>query len=198
MGVCHTGRALCNSFTSYAGAGTGAQEYRLVAPEGFPLAYEVMPGNTSDKTTLTDFLKKIEVLYGKSQRVWVMDRGIPTEATLAQMRQSETPVHYLVGAPRGRLSKLEQARESVEVKLLEQSDELSILARSNGRMHKERAMRQRKLKRLWKRLQQLQRQKLTRDQLLIKLGAAKKDAGKAYALVNIALPKDKEFLNPWL
>jgi transposase len=175
----------------------------IVTPEGFPLAYEVMPGNTSDKTTLADFLKKIEAQYGKSQRVWVMDRGIPTEATLAQMRQSETPVHYLVGTPRGRLTKLEkafvgkpweQARESVEVKLLEQSDELYILARSTGRMHKERAMRQRKLKRLWKRLHELQRQKLTRDQLLIKLGAAKKEAGKAYALVNISLPKDNEDL----
>ena len=175
----------------------------IVTPEGFPLAYEVMPGNTSDKTTLADFLKKIETQYGKSQRIWVMDRGIPTEATLEQMRQSETPVHYLVGTPRGRLSKLEkafvgkpweQARESVEVKLLEQADELYILARSAGRMHKERAIRSRKLKRLWKRLHELQRQKLTRDQLLIKLGAAKKEAGQVYALLDIALPKDNEDL----
>ena len=175
----------------------------IVTPEGLPLAYEVMPGNTSDKTTLVDFLKNIETQYGKSERVWVMDRGIPTEETLAQMRQSETPVHYLVGTPRGRLSTLEKAflaqpwekaRESVEVKLLAQGDELYILAKSTGRMHKERAMRQRRLKRLWKCLHELQRQKLTRDQLLIKLGAAKKDAGKAYALVDIALPKDNEDL----
>jgi hypothetical protein len=171
----------------------------IVTPEGFPLTYEVMPGNTSDKTTLADFLKRIEDQYGKSERVWVMDRGIPTEATLAQMRHSETPVYYLVGTPRGRLSALEKAflgkpwdkaRESVEVKLLEQSDELYILAKSGGRLHKERAMRQRKLKRLWKRLHELQRQTLTRDQLLIKLGAAKKEAGSVYALVAIDLPKD--------
>jgi hypothetical protein len=171
----------------------------IVTPEGFPLTYEVMPGNTSDKTTLADFLKRIEDQYGKSERVWVMDRGIPTEATLAQMRQSDTPVYYLVGTPRGRLSALEKAflgkpwdkaRESVEVKLLEQSDELYILAKSSGRLHKERAMRQRKLKRLWKRLHELQRQTLTRDQLLIKLGAAKKEAGSVYALVAIDLPKD--------
>ena len=171
----------------------------IVTPEGFPLTYEVMPGNTSDKTTLADFLKRIEDQHGKSERVWVMDRGIPTEASLEQMRQSDTPVYYLVGTPRGRLSALEKgflgkpwekARESVEVKLLEQSDELYILAKSTGRMHKERAMRQRKLKRLWKRLHELQCQKLTRDQLLIKLGAAKKEAGKAYALVSIRLPKD--------
>ena len=171
----------------------------IVTPEGFPLTYEVMPGNTSDKTTLADFLKRIEDQHGKSERVWVMDRGIPTEASLEQMRQSDTPVYYLVGTPRGRLSAREKgflgkpwekARESVEVKLLEQSDELYILAKSTGRMHKERGMRQRKLKRLWKRLHELQCQKLTRDQLLIKLGAAKKEAGKAYALVSIRLPKD--------
>lgn len=171
----------------------------IVTPEGFPLTYEVMPGNTSDKTTLADFLKRIEDQYGKSERVWVMDRGIPTEATLAQMRQSDTPVYYLVGTPRGRLSALEKAflgkpwdkaRGSVDVKLLAQSDELYILAKSSGRLHKERAMRQRKLKRLWKRLHELQRQTLTRDQLLIKLGAAKKEAGSVYALVAIHLPID--------
>lgn len=176
----------------------------IVTPEGFPLTYEVMPGNTSDKSTLADFLKHIEDQYGKSERVWVMDRGIPTEASLAQMRQSETPVYYLVGTPRGRLSALEKAflntpwekaRESVEVKLLAQADELYILAKSSGRMHKERAMRQRKLKRLWRRLRELQHQRLTRDQLLIKLGAAKKEAGKAYALVAIRLPLDDTDLN---
>ena len=126
-----------------------------------------------------------------------MDRGIPTEATLASMRKAEVPVHYLVGTPKGRLSKLEQAfltkpwaqvRESVDVKLLEQEGEIYILARSHGRMHKERAMRRRRLKRLWKRLGELQRQKLTRDQLLIKLGAAKTDAGRAWGLVDIDLP----------
>jgi hypothetical protein len=76
----------------------------IVTPEGFPLAYEVMPGNTSDKTTLKDFLQKIEVQYGKSERVWVMDRGIPTEETLEQMRHSDPPVCYLVGTPKGRLT----------------------------------------------------------------------------------------------
>ncbi|NNF96093.1 MAG: IS1634 family transposase [Halobacteria archaeon] len=171
----------------------------IVTPEGLPLAYEVMPGNTCDKTTLEDFLKRIEEQYGKSERVWVMDRGIPTEKTLQTMRQSDPPVFYLVGTPRGRLTKLEtaflnqpwaEARDRVEVKLLEKDDELYILAKSAGRVDKERAMRQRKLKRLWKRLHELQRQKLTRDQLLIKLGAAKKEAGKVYALVDITYPAD--------
>jgi transposase len=175
----------------------------IITPEGFPLAYEVMPGNTSDKTTLADFLKKIEVQYGKSERVWVMDRGIPTEETLKQMRQSDPPVSYLVGTPRGRLTALEKAflgkpwehaRESVSVKLLAQEGELYILAKSEGRLHKERAIRRRKLKYLWKRLHELQQQKLTRDQLLVKLGAAKKEAGRAYFLVELRLPQDDEEL----
>ena len=169
----------------------------IVTPEGFPLAYEVMAGNTSDKTTLADFLKRIEEQYGKAHRTWVMDRGIPTEESLGQMRAAATPIHYLVGTPRGRLSKLEkeflklpweQVRELVEVKLIEQAGELYILSRSVGRMHKERSMRRRRLKRLFKRLRELQQQKLTRDELLIKLGAAKKEAGHAYRLVDLHLP----------
>ena len=80
----------------------------VVTPQGFPLAYEVMPGNTSDKTTLKDFLKQIEAQYGRSDRVWIMDRGIPTEETLEQMRTGDSPVHYLVGTPKGRLSKFEK------------------------------------------------------------------------------------------
>ncbi len=176
----------------------------IVTPDGFPLAYEVLPGNTSDNTTLEDFLAKIQAQYGKADRVWVMDRGIPTEATLASMRKADVPVHYLVGTPKGRLSKLEKAfltkpraqvRESVDVKLLEQEGEIYILARSHGRMHKERGMRRRRLKRLWKRLADLQRQKLTRDQLLIKLGAAKTEAGRAWGLVDIRLPDVDQPLN---
>ena len=169
----------------------------IVTPEGFPLAYEVLAGNTADKTTLADFLDRIEKQYGKAERIWVMDRGIPTEEVLAQMRRAETPVRYLVGTPKGRLSKLEksfltkpwkQVREQVQVKLLDQGDELYVLALSQGRRNKERAMRRRRLKKLWQRLHELQRQTLTRDELLLKLGAAKKEAGRAYALLAIDLP----------
>jgi transposase len=79
----------------------------IVTPQGFPLAYEVMPGNTSDKSTLANFLKTIEARYGKANRTWVMDRGIPAEETLRQMREVHPPISYLVGTPRGRLNKLE-------------------------------------------------------------------------------------------
>ena len=70
-------------------------------PEGFPLGYEVLPGNTRDKQTLGSALASIEKQYGKARRVWVMDRGIPTEETLEQMRHSDPPVHYLVGTGPG-------------------------------------------------------------------------------------------------
>lgn len=175
----------------------------IVTPEGFPLAYEVMPGNTSDKTTLKGFLEKIEKQYGKAQRIWVMDRGIPTEETLQQMRQSNPPVLYLVGTPKGRLSKLEdplrqlpwhEAREGVEVKLLAQEGEVYVLAKSEDRVNKERGMRRRQLKGLWKRLHELQEMELTREALLMKLGAAKQQAPSAWRLVKVQLPKgEKKF-----
>jgi transposase len=178
----------------------------VVTPEGFPLAYEVMPGNTSDKTTLHDFLQRIEAQYGKARRTWVMDRGVPTEETLTEMRTAPTPTHYLVGTPRGRLSQLEkdfllkpwaEVRDSVHVKLVEQDGELYILARSDGRRDKEQAMRRRRLKKLVKRLHELRQQKLTRDQLLIKLGAARKDAGPAmYRLIDIQLPGQDQPVTP--
>src|SRR5207249_9456747 len=75
----------------------------IVTPEGYPLAYEVLPGNTSDKTTLKTFLEKIETLYGKAQRIWVMDRGIATEAVLEEMRRSDPPMSHLEGTPKGRM-----------------------------------------------------------------------------------------------
>lgn len=139
--------------------------------------------------------------YGKAERIWIMDRGVPTEEILLQMRESVPPVSYLVGTPRGKLTQLEQrflnmtwekAKESVDVKLLKEDGEIYILVRSNGRKDKERAMRQRKLKILWSRLKELREQTLTRDQLLMKVGAAKKEAGRLFSLVNIKLPKADE------
>jgi len=175
----------------------------IVTPQGFPLAYEVFAGNTKDSTTLRAFLDKIEKQYGKAERIWLMDRGIPTETVLEQMRQSDPPVKYLVGTPKGRLSRLEkqlldkpwhQARPGVEVKLLAEQDELYVLAQSADRVHKERSMRQRQLKWLWARLKQLSTMKLKREELLMKLGAAKQKSPSAWRLVQIEVDKDKAAL----
>jgi hypothetical protein len=170
----------------------------VVTPDGLPLAYEVLPGNTADCTTLRMFLNRIERQYGRARRVWVMDRGIPTEAVLAEMRGSDPPVQYLVGTPKGRLSRLEkqllakpwqEARPGVSVKLLAEDDELYVYAESVDRVSKERAMRKRQLKWLWKRLRELVAMQVPREEMLMKLGAARARAPTAWRLVDIEMDK---------
>ena len=172
----------------------------VVTPEGLPLAYEVMPGNTRDNATLRGFLERIARQYGKARRIWLMDRGIPTEEVLAEMRAADPPVQYVVGTPKGRLTRLEgellakpwqQARPGVEVKLLPQDGELYVFAQSRDRVAKERAMRRRQLKWLWKRLAQIAAMKLTREELLMKLGAARSQAPTAWRLVAVKVAKVK-------
>jgi len=172
----------------------------IVTPEGFPLAYEVLAGNTADNTTLADWLKRIEQQYGKARRIWVMDRGIPTEEVLEQMRQNDPPVQYLVGTPKGRLTQYEQAlldkpwqevRPGVKVKLLPQDQEVYVLAESLDRVAKERAMRRRQLKWLWRRLKEIQGMECSRDELLKKLGAARHQAPSAWRLAAVEVAADQ-------
>lgn len=170
----------------------------VITTDGLPLAYEVMPGNTSDKTTLPGFLKLIESRYGAARRVWLMDRGIPTEDDIKQMR--EEGVQYLVGTPRGKLTDLEkdflllpwqEVREGIAVKLLEQSGEVLVLAKSCDRVEKEKAIRRRKLKQLFAELKKLQKGRLLdRDKLLERIGAVKSEVGRAAGLVEIIVPAD--------
>ena len=168
----------------------------VVTPEGFPLAYEVMPGNTSDKATLREFLTKIEKQYGPASRIWIMDRGIPTEEVLTEMRATQPPVHYLVGTPRARVRQTrgqwealpwQKIKDSVEVKLFHEGAELYVVAKSGGRREKEIAMRRKKLARLLRALRGMRRE-TSRDRLLLRLGAAKSKAGRAASLVQINLP----------
>jgi hypothetical protein len=168
----------------------------IVTPEGFPLAYEVMPGNTADKTTLKEFLAKIQTQYGKAQRIWIMDRGIPTEEVLAEMRAADPPVYYLVGTPRARVRQTrsqwealawQRIKDTIDVKLFREGQELYVVAKSGGRQEKENAMRRKKLARLLRALRGMRRE-ISRDRLLLRLGAAKSKAGRAAALVQIHLP----------
>ncbi len=168
----------------------------IVTPEGFPLSYEVMRGNTVDNTTLGGFLRRIEQRYGRANRIWVMDRGIPTEASLAQMRA--IGASYLVGTPKGRLTRLEQSfleqpwtavRQGLRVKRLGAEQDVYVLAESAARVHKERAMRRKRLGRYVQRLQALQGQTLARDKLLMKLGAARHDAGRVASAIKVTVPE---------
>ena len=168
----------------------------VITPDGFPLAYEVMDGNTSDRTTLKPFLEKIEKSYGKARRVWVMDRGIPSEALLAEMRERQ--VFYLVGTPRSKVAQhaqrwldqpWQQVRDSVRVKLFEHEGELWVLAESQGRRTKEIAIRRKRLARLLRKLRAMRHSLPSRDRLLLRIGAAKKEVGRAFGLVKIHVPE---------
>ena len=175
----------------------------VVTGDGLPLAYEVLAGNTSDKTTLVTFLEKIQSMYGKARRVWVMDRGIPTEATLERMRAEQ--VAYLVGTPKHLLSKLEkdlidkpweQVHEGMDVKLLEREGELYVQARSSQRQKKENAMRRRKLRALVHGLNRLKRNKrVKRDELIRKVAVLRKEAGRIASFVKVHEPGPDEPVN---
>lgn len=177
----------------------------VVTPEGFPLAYEVFDGNTQDKQTLKGMLETIACKYGKARRVWIMDRGVPTEEVLKQMREAEVPVYYLVGTPKGRLTRYEaellkcpwqKVRDQVKVKLIQDGGEVYVLAESYGRKQKERSMRRRRLGKLLERLKEIRLQKSNdRDSLLKKLGAAEKEAGRLAGLLTIRIPDKEEPIN---
>jgi transposase len=174
----------------------------VVTPEGFPLAYEVMPGNTSDHTTLLAFLAKVEAMYGKARRVWLMDRGVPTEADLERMRTDG--VGYLVGTPKRSLDKLEQAlldrpwqavHEGMRVKLVAQDGEVYVLAESRDRRAKENAIRRRKLKAFIHGLNRLKRKCRNRDHLLERLAVLRQAAGPVARFVTIRKPEPDEPVN---
>src|SRR5437660_1329019 len=171
----------------------------VITTDGFPLAYEVMAGNTSDRTTLRGFLDKIEKTYGKAKRMWVMDRGIPTEEILQEMRDPAREIFYLVGTPKGKIQQYEKkwldlpwqkVRDSVEAKLFEQDGELYVLAKSEGRKAKETAMRRKRLTRLLRKLRAMRRSLPSLVQLLMRLGAAKAAAGRAFQFVQMQVPEE--------
>ena len=159
-----------------------------------------MNGNTLDKETRPQFMERIEGLYGKAQRIWLMDRGIPTDDQLEVLRTGESPVNYLVGTPRARVKATRdkwqalpwiKVRDSVAVKLFKEGQELYVVARSGGRQQKEIAIRRKKLARLLWTLRGMD-QETQRDRLLMRWGAAKAKAGRAAAMIEVRLPGPKE------
>jgi transposase len=172
----------------------------VVTPEGFPVGYEIMDGNRLDKQTLPQMIQKVEALYGPARRVWLMDRGIPTEVQLKDLRTNHPEVKYLVGTPRARVKATRdqwesqpwhKVRDTVAVKLFKENDELYVVARSDGRQQKEIAIRRKKLARLLWTLRGL-RQETKRDRLLMRWGAAQSAAGRAAGMVAVKLPRKDE------
>ena len=185
----------------------------VLTPDGFPLSYEVLPGNMNDKETQMPFIAKLEKKYGKIGNLWLMDRGVPTEKTLKMMR--EGGYKYLVGSPRGHVKVLgrkleaqewEDVQDGIKVKIAEEGDEKFILTRSEARTFKETAMRIRKIRAVmktlfaiderigrskWRKIEPSKRQ-LTRDELIGRLEVAKSKAGRAFKFIEIVRPKEGE------
>jgi transposase len=124
----------------------------VVNSEGFPFSYETFDGNRADVSTMETILRMVERKYGKARRIWVMDRGIVSEANLAAIRKRGG--QYLVGTPRSQMKQFEaellkddwiQVRPEVEVKkvAIPQGEETFILCRTSGRKEKEKAIRKR-------------------------------------------------------
>ena len=138
----------------------------VVSRCGMPLGYEVFAGNTADVTTVEHIVTTMETRYGRSNRIWVMDRGMVSEENMAFFKEGER--RYIVGTPKGMLKKFEQQlldedwhtiREGLEVKLCLSPDdetETFILCRSRDRCEKEKAMHERFAKRIEERLLAIQ------------------------------------------
>ena len=137
----------------------------VATEEGLPLFYEIFDGNRTDVTTVEEIVEEMERLYGKAERIWVMDRGMVSEENLEFLRKRGG--FYLVGTPKSRLRHFEkellekdwrEVRHGVEVKLCDEAGELYILCRSEGRKEKDRAIVKRFEKRIEDRLEKLKRQ----------------------------------------
>lgn len=144
----------------------------VVSRCGMPVGYEVFAGNRSDATTVQEIVQKMEARYGRADRIWIMDRGMVSEANLAWLREGGR--RYLVGTPRSQLQQFreevseaenwEQVREGLQVKLCPpaEEEEIFILCRSAQRKEKEAAnpvgssrctpVSQRASRRVWRRL----------------------------------------------
>jgi transposase len=122
----------------------------VVTKEGVPLGYEVFEGNRHDSKTVQSIIDKMESLYGKSDRVWIMDRGMASEENLELLAEEHR--RYIIGTPKNQLKKFEkhllskgwhEVHEGLEVKLCpspEPTSETFILCRSAARAEKEQAM----------------------------------------------------------
>ena len=193
----------------------------VLTPDGLPLAYEVMPGNTSDKGTQMQFVDSLVKKYGhggKLDSLWLMDRGVPTEETLSDMR--DKGFRYLVGSPRSMVDALgkklvgqewTQVRDGIRVKYATDGTDKYVLTHSRERFTKEHAMRLGRMRAVLKVLHAIdvrigrrqefgkdgkpverERKALSRDELIARLAVARSKAGRSWGLFRIRKPKRTE------
>ncbi|MGB2887420.1 MAG: IS1634 family transposase [Candidatus Acidiferrales bacterium] len=129
----------------------------VVSREGIPLGYELFAGNRNDVTTLEEIVERIERLYGKANRIWVMDRGMISEENVRYLKEAGR--RYIVGTPKGMLRRFErellakdwhQVHTGLAVRFCPApgGEEIFLLCRSAQRKEKEQAMHDRFEKRI--------------------------------------------------
>ena len=183
----------------------------IVTREGFPLAHLTLAGNTKDLETVKTIVEMVKARFGRSQRVWVMDRGMISKETLKFLNRSGR--RYLLATRRGELSKFAgdlrsgdwqrlEDNPDVEVKLLKRKKVHYLLARSRPRRQKERAIRRRQRRGLAKALQKLQKRieggrLRQRDKILECVGTIKGRFPKARIFVTITVTKGNRPCLSW-
>jgi len=162
----------------------------VVTPEGLPLAYEVFDGNRTDVTTVEEIVALMRDKYGHERRTWVMDRGMVSEDNLKMLREEQAS--YIVGTPKSQLKAFEQrlldkdweeVAPGVEVKLCaapEGGSETFVLCRSEGRIQKEHAMREKQFKRLEEALENIEARINADKRTLRDRSAAERRVGRLF------------------
>jgi len=181
----------------------------VCTPEGLPLNYEVFAGNRADVTTVEEVVRKMEERYGQAERVWVMDRGMVSEANIAFLRQRKAL--YIVGTPKSQLRAYEaqlaenenwtDVEHGVEARLVEHPDgdgtERYVLCRSSARGAKERAILERQMQRLTEEMLKIDRSLRRRPQMDFgkverRIGRWQGKCPSAARLLSVELIKDPE------
>jgi len=163
----------------------------VVTPEGLPLGYELFDGNRTDVTTVEKIVEVMREKYGHERRTWVMDRGMVSEENLDMLREEQAS--YIVATPKSQLKVFEQqfldkgwehVAPGVEVKLAaapEGSHETFVLCRSEGRIEKELAIREKQLTRLEAELEKLKQRLNANKRALRDRSAAERRVGRLFA-----------------
>jgi transposase len=173
----------------------------VVTREGFPLAHFTLPGNAQDVQTVEKIVGEVERRFGRSQRIWVMDRGMVSKANVKFLSESDR--QYLLGTRRSELAAFQaelrsggwqSIRDEVQVKAVERDGIAYLLVRSDARRRKERSMRRRQTRGLREGLRKLQRrvrvgQLKQRDKILEQVGRLKGRYLQAARLVSIDVSK---------
>jgi transposase len=183
----------------------------VVTRDGFPLAHRTFAGNTQDLKTVQTIVGEIETQFGKSQRIWVMDRGMISDESLKFLGESNR--RYLLATKRGELAGFQDdlgrtgwkrlpKNPQVEVKLFEREAVHYLLARSRPRRRKERAIRRRQRRGLAQDLKKLSAlidagKLKNRDKILERVGRLKERYPKARGFVEINVTTAKQPRLEW-